>query len=299
MVSITLRAATSITETSFETPLVVRRYFSSGVKAMCHTRWPTSRYFCTWWVAASTTAMRLAGPSATNAVLPSRVMSMPTGWIASPRMPGIANAIFVFPARLTGSMTLTVPPISDDTHSSEPSLLNCANRGRWSTSTLATTSCEPVSMKWAMLVVSEVLTRNFPSGLSPVLYRAEPGAPFDIDDRDGVVILVGDVENPARRVLDEELRIGARRQRVDDLVRLGVDHLDGVVVADRDQHVFLIFGQRDAARPLANFDGFDDLASGRVDDGNRVAFLVRHIGRVGGRLGRRPEGDATERNANP
>ena len=38
---------TSITETSFETPLVVRRYFSSGVNAMCQTRWPTSRYFWT------------------------------------------------------------------------------------------------------------------------------------------------------------------------------------------------------------------------------------------------------------
>ena len=35
--------ATSITETSFEMPLVVKSSFSSGVKASCQTRWPTSR----------------------------------------------------------------------------------------------------------------------------------------------------------------------------------------------------------------------------------------------------------------
>src|ERR1700730_16045237 len=45
IVLMTLRLATSTTETSFDTPLVVKRYFSSGVKAMCQTRWPTRRYF--------------------------------------------------------------------------------------------------------------------------------------------------------------------------------------------------------------------------------------------------------------
>src|ERR1043166_9450314 len=79
MVLITLRAATSITDTSLVRPLVAKRYFSSGVNAMCHTRWPTRRYFSTWCVMASTTAMRFAGPSATKAVLPSFVMLMPTG----------------------------------------------------------------------------------------------------------------------------------------------------------------------------------------------------------------------------
>ena len=77
------------------------------------------------------------------------------------------------------------------------------------------------------------------------------------------------------------------------LLVLGVDHLDGVVVADRDQHVFLILGQRDAARALADLDGLDDLARRRIDDGDRVAFLVRHIGSVGGR----PRPQASERNA--
>ena len=88
IVLMTFCAATSITETSLETPLVTSRYFSSGVNAMCQTRWPTRRYLVTAWVAASTTAMRLAGPSATKAVLSSLVMPMPTGWIASLRRPG-------------------------------------------------------------------------------------------------------------------------------------------------------------------------------------------------------------------
>src|SRR4029077_11331962 len=74
MVLITFCAATSMTETSLETPLVTNRYFSSGVNAICQTRWPTSRYLVTAWLATSTTATRLAGPSATKAVLSSLVM---------------------------------------------------------------------------------------------------------------------------------------------------------------------------------------------------------------------------------
>src|SRR5207248_3332780 len=79
IVLITFWAATSITETSLEIPLVTSRYFSSGVNAMCQTRWPTRRYLMTAWLVPSTTATRLAGPSATNAVLPSLVMPIPTG----------------------------------------------------------------------------------------------------------------------------------------------------------------------------------------------------------------------------
>src|SRR4051794_10615252 len=71
IVLITFCAATSMTETSLDTPLVTSRYFSSGVNAICQTRCPTSRYLVTLWLAASTTATRLAGPNATNAVLAS------------------------------------------------------------------------------------------------------------------------------------------------------------------------------------------------------------------------------------
>src|SRR5947209_9915473 len=47
IVLITRSEATSMTDTSFERPFVLSRYFSSGVNAMCQTRWPTSRYFVT------------------------------------------------------------------------------------------------------------------------------------------------------------------------------------------------------------------------------------------------------------
>src|SRR5271166_4408536 len=39
--------ATSIIEMSLESPLVVKRYFWSGVNVICQTRCPTSRYFRT------------------------------------------------------------------------------------------------------------------------------------------------------------------------------------------------------------------------------------------------------------
>src|SRR5215213_6053434 len=47
MVLMTFSVDASITDTSFVRPLVVSKYFSSGVKARCQTRWPTSRYFVT------------------------------------------------------------------------------------------------------------------------------------------------------------------------------------------------------------------------------------------------------------
>ena len=75
------------------------------------------------------------------------------------------NEILSVTTRLTGSMIDTVPPISDDTHTSELSRLNSAKRGRASTSTLATIWRVAVSMKCAMLVVSDVLIRILPSGL--------------------------------------------------------------------------------------------------------------------------------------
>ena len=71
-------------------------------------------------------------------------------------------------------MTVTVPPISDETHSSEPSRLNSAKRGRESTSTLATILRVAVSMKCAMLVVSDVLIRILPSGLSAMPSGSTP-----------------------------------------------------------------------------------------------------------------------------
>src|SRR5207302_2566767 len=64
----TSRAAVSITEMSLESPLVVSRYFWSGVNAICQTRCPTNRYFRTLCSFASITATRFAGPRATKPV---------------------------------------------------------------------------------------------------------------------------------------------------------------------------------------------------------------------------------------
>ena len=72
------------------------------------------------------------------------------------------------------SITLTVPPISAETNSRLPSGLYSANRGRESTSTLATISKVPVSIRCAMLVVSEVLTTILPSGLTPMPSGSTP-----------------------------------------------------------------------------------------------------------------------------
>ena len=156
----------------------------------------------------------------------------------------------------------TVPPISEDTQSSDPSRLNSAKRGRESTSTLATIWRVVVSMKCAMLVVSEVLIRILPSGLmampsgsTPTWMSPSARALFEIDHGHRVVVLVGDIEHLAGGVLGEQFRVGPGGQGVDHRLRLGVDHLDGVVVADRDHHELAVARELDAARPLADLDG--------------------------------------------
>ena len=149
--------------------------------------------------------------------------------------------------RLAGSMMDTVPPISDDTHNSELSRLNSAKRGRASTSTLATIWRVAVSMKCAMLVVSEVLIRILPSGLMRHAFRldadldvTDADALFEIDDGHRVVVLVGDIKDLAGGILGEQFRIGTGGQAVHHLLGRGIDHLDLVVIADRDQHEFAV-----------------------------------------------------------
>ena len=72
-----------------------------------------------------------------------------------------------------------------------------------------------------MLVVSDVLIENFSVrahrhalGLYANLDVAEADALLEIDDRDGVVVLVGDVEDLAVGVLGEQFRIGSRGQGI-------------------------------------------------------------------------------------
>src|SRR6185437_1927622 len=110
---------------------------------------------------------------------------------------------------------------------------------------------------------------------------AEPGALLEVDDGDGIVVLVGDIEDLAGRVLGKQFRIGTGGQGVVDLLGLGVDHLNGVVIADGDHHELAIAREFDAARPLADLDGGGDGPFVGIDDRNRVAFFVGNIGRVG------------------
>ena len=114
---------------------------------------------------------------------------------------------------------------------------------------------------------------------------------FEIDDRDRVVVLVGDVEDLAGGVLHEQFGIGTGGQGVHHLLGRGIDHLNGVVVADRDQHELAVPGELDAARPLADLDGFGDGPRVGIDHRDRVALFVRHIGDEGprGRGARKPD----------
>ncbi|MNT41965.1 hypothetical protein D3C72_1783580 [compost metagenome] len=101
-------------------------------------------------------------------------MRTPTGWIDSERKPGTSKVILCFISRLALSIMETVPPISALTQTSELSGVNSANRGRESTRTLWVISLVSVSMKCAILVVSEVLTIVFPSGLMPIPSGSTP-----------------------------------------------------------------------------------------------------------------------------
>ena len=101
-------------------------------------------------------------------------MAMPTGWMLSVGIPGMAKSIVWVTARVAVSMTETVPPTSAETQTSAPSAVNLATRGREPTRTLPTISRVPVSMKWAMLVVSEVLMSSLPSGLTAMPSGSTP-----------------------------------------------------------------------------------------------------------------------------
>ncbi len=118
-------------------------------------------------------------------------------------------------------------------------------------------------------------------GLDADLHLADRYAACDVDDRDGVVVLVGDVEQASGGILGKQLGVGTGRQVGDHLVGAGVDHLDGVVVADRHQDELPVLGELDAARPLADLDGLHHLERVGVDHADGVALLVRHIGGEG------------------
>ena len=101
-----------------------------------------------------------------------------------------------------------------------------------------------------------------------------------VDDGDGVVVLIGHIEISSAPVEREKLWVRTGGQVFGHLVGLGVDHLDGVIVAHRHQTVLVVGGQLDAARALPDLDGLDDRHLVGVDDADGVASLVRDVGLV-------------------
>jgi hypothetical protein len=97
----------------------------------------------------------------------------------------------------------------------------------------------------------------------------------DVDHRDHVVVLVGDVDRLVVGRQDEQLGIGAGRQVVQDRAARRVHHLDRVVVGGADVEIAPVAAQRDAARPVADRHRLEQLERGAVDDADRVALLVR------------------------
>ena len=200
-------------------------------------------------------------------------MLIPTGWIASLRSPGMSNVIFLMTSCFTGSMTLTVPPTSDETQSSEPSCLNSAKRGRASTRTLATISArvrvdEMRHVGRFRRVDQGLAVRTNPHAfrLDADLHLAKAAALLHVDDRDGIVVLVGDVEDLAGRILGEQFGIGARGQYGDDLPRDLVSIIwivSSSPTATRTNLPSLV--NVDAARPLADLDGVHHLQLVRID----------------------------------
>ena len=66
---------------------------------------------------------------------------------------------------------------------------------------------------------------------------------FNIDDGNQVVVFVGDVERLAVGMQNQQLGIGARRQRLDELKRFGVVDLNDIVVAGADDHPLAVLRQ--------------------------------------------------------
>src|SRR5262249_20274462 len=102
-------------------------------------------------------------------------------------------------------------------------------------------------------------------------------APWNVDDRHRVVVLIGDVKELAVMSRGEKFRIRAGRKRAGDCIGVRVDQLYRVVVAARDHDVFLILGVGDAARPLTYLDRLGHFPAIGVDFRNSIALFVGNI----------------------
>ena len=156
------------------------------------------------------------------------------------------------------------------------------------------------SMRWAMLVVSDVLTTIVPSGLTATPSGSTPTGNWantlrvatSIAVKSGVVFVRDEQELPVRAQA-QLLRVGAGRQLADLLQGFRVDNRDRIVVAGANEHLRAVLAERDAARPLAGLDGARDLELVDIDDRDRIALLVGDVG--GHRPGRRKGAEARQK----
>ena len=152
------------------------------------------------------------------------VKEMPIGWIASFDRPGISKRIFCFTLWFAGSMTATVPPISDDTQSSEPSGLKAAKRGRASTSTLATIclrlrvdEMRHIGRLGRIDENASVRAHRHAFRLDADRHVADRRLRLRVDHGDEIVVLVRHIDRLAVRAERHQLGIGAGGQIAGDL----------------------------------------------------------------------------------
>src|SRR6516165_1917328 len=113
------------------------------------------------------------------------------------------------------------------------------------------------------------------------LHIADAGAARQVDDGDGVVILVRHVEELAGWILREQLGIRTRGQIGHYLMRGRIDHLHCIVISDRNQNELSVLGQLDAAWSLTHLDRAYDRELLRVHYAYGIAPLVRNVGGKG------------------
>ena len=122
---------------------------------------------------------------------------------------------------------------------------------------LATTFLFRQSMRWAMLVVSEVLTTIEPSGLTatpsgstPTGNSAHHLAGRSVDGGQSASFFVGDENELPIGAHAQLFRVGPRRQFADLLQGLCINNRNRIVVAETNEHQRVVLAQRYAARPL-------------------------------------------------
>ena len=183
-------------------------------------------------------------------------------------------------------MMLTVPPTSAETQTSLPSGVQGggAQRGRASTSTLASTVPVVVSMKCAMLVVSEVVHHHLAVRADRHAFRLDADGHcgqnlvlHHIEHRHLGVVFIGDIERITRGVERELFRVRPRLQRPHQLHRLRIENFDAIFIAGADIERLAVGADGDPARAPARRHGPNHFLGVAVDHADRIALFIGHV----------------------